>query len=148
MKKNNIFQQCGFLLIAIAAILMTSCKAEKSFPVKESVKDITGSWQVIRATRNGTDLTGIIDFSKFRVNFKEGAYTIENPLPFLVNADGKFALDDPEYPFKITFTATGAAAPVSTPFNYPVVNGKRQLSITFSPGCPNNSYVYVLQKVN
>jgi hypothetical protein len=70
-----------------------------------------------------------------------------NKLPFLVNDDGKFSLDDPQYPFKITFTANGATA-VSTPFTYPVVNGKRQLSITFSPGCPNNSYVYVLQKVN
>jgi hypothetical protein len=147
MKKNNIMQQCGFLLVAIAAVLMASCKAEKVLPVKESIKDITGSWQVIRATRNGTELTTLIDFTKFRVNFKDGGYTIENPLPFLVNANGKFSLDDPEYPFKITFTATGGTA-VSTPFNYPIVNGKRQLSITFSPGCPNNSYVYVLQKVN
>jgi hypothetical protein len=147
MKKNNILKQCGFLLIAIAAIFMASCKAERVLPVRESVKDITGSWQVIRATRNGTELTSLIDFTKFRVNFKDGGYTIENPLPFLVNTNGKFTLDDPEYPFKITFIATGGTA-VSTPFNYPIVNGKRQLSITFSPGCTSNSYVYVLQKVN
>ncbi|WP_414688595.1 DUF5004 domain-containing protein, partial [Mucilaginibacter sp.] len=38
--------------------------------------------------------------------------------------------------------------PVSTAFTYPIVNGKRQLSITFSPGCSNNSYVYVLEKAN
>lgn len=147
MKKTNIFCQINLLLVAVAVILMASCKAERALPVAEQVKDITGSWQVIRATRNGTDLTGIIDFSKFRVNFKEGAYALENKLPFLVNNDGKYSLDDPQYPFKITFTATGAT-PVATAFTYPIVNGKRQLTITFSPGCPNNSYVYVLQKTN
>jgi hypothetical protein len=135
----------SFLLVVLA--VMASCKAERVLPVAEAPKDITGSWQVVSATRNGTNLAGLIDYSKFRINFKEGGYAIENPLPFLVNADGKFSLDDPEYPFKITFTANGGTA-ISTPFNYPIVNGKRQLSITFSPGCPNNSYVYVLQKVN
>ncbi|WP_184549500.1 DUF5004 domain-containing protein [Mucilaginibacter sp. FT3.2] len=147
MKKNYIIQQAGFLLMAVIVVLIASCKAERALPVNESVKDISGSWQVVRATRNGTDLTGIIDFSQFRINFKDGGYTMVNKLPFLVADDGKFSLDDPQYPFKITFIANGAAA-VSTPFTYPIVNGKRQLSITFSPGCPNNSYLYVLQKVN
>jgi hypothetical protein len=147
MKKNNIFYQINLLLIAVVIILMASCKTEKPLSVAEPVKDITGSWQVVRATRNGTDLTGIIDFTKFRVNFKAGAYNLENKLPFLVDADGQYSLDDPKYPFKITFTATGGTA-VATPFTYPIVNGKRQLTITFSPGCPNNSYVYVLQKTN
>src|SRR5882672_10101893 len=112
MKKNHI-QQSGFLLMAIMAILMASCKAEKVLPVNEAVKDISGSWQVVRATRNGTDLTTIIDFSQFRINFKDGGYSMVNKLPFLVNDDGKFSLDDPQYPFKITFTANGATA-VST----------------------------------
>lgn len=147
MKKNCIINRSSFLFIAVITILMASCKAEKVLPVNEAVKDISGSWQVVKATRNGTDLTSIIDFSQFRINFKDGGYTMLNKLPFLVNNDGKFSLDDPQYPFKITFTANGGQA-VSTPFTYPVVNGKRQLSITFSPGCPNNSYVYVLQKVN
>jgi hypothetical protein len=146
MKKNTIRQQYAFLLVAVVAMFMASCKAERVLPVKEAVKDISGSWQVISATRNGTDLTSLIDFTQFRLNFKDGSYTMVNKLPFLVNNDGKFTLDDPEYPFKITFAATGGS-PVSTAFNYPIINGKRQLSITFSPGCPNNTYVYVLQQV-
>lgn len=147
MKKNYIAYKIYLLPIMAAIIMLASCKAERVLPVRESVKDITGSWQVIKATRNGTDLTNIIDFSKFRVNFKDGAYTLANQLPFLVNKDGAYTLDDPNYPFKITFIATGSQ-PVSTAFTFPIVNGKRQLSITFSPGCPGNSYIYVLQKTN
>ncbi len=147
MKKIYKVHKVYILPILAAIIMLASCKAERVLPVTESVKDISGSWQVIRATRNGTDLTNIIDFSKFRVNFKDGAYTLVDRLPFLVNKDGAYTLDDPQYPFKITFIATGAQ-PVATAFTFPIVNGKRQLSLTFSPGCPNNSYVYVLTKTN
>ncbi|OOQ56817.1 DUF5004 domain-containing protein [Mucilaginibacter pedocola] len=145
MKK--IYQIKALVLALMVAMLGTACKTEKVLPQKEALKDISGSWQVIKATRNGTELTSIIDFSAFKINFKDGGYTLENKMPFLVEQDGAFALDDPEYPYKITFTASGKT-PVSTAFTYPIVNGKRQLSLTFSPGCTNNSYVYVLQKTN
>ena len=145
MKK--IYQIKALVLVMTIAVLATSCKTEKVLPQKEALKDITGSWQVIKATRNGTDLTSIIDFSAFKINFASGGYTLVNKLPFLVDKDGAFMLDDPEYPYKITFTAAGKT-PIATAFTYPIVNGKRQLSLTFSPGCTNNSYVYVLQKVN
>jgi hypothetical protein len=61
MKK--IYQIKSLLLVMTIAVLATSCKTEKVLPQKEALKDITGSWQVIKATRNGTDLTSIIDFS-------------------------------------------------------------------------------------
>jgi hypothetical protein len=120
---------------------------EKIGTAKEAVKDITGNWKIIKATRNGADLTSIVDFSQFRLNFNEGKYALVNKVPFLVSQDGTYALDDPKYPFKITFTAGGSSSPVATAFNFPIVNGARQLTITFSPGCTNNSYVYVFQKV-
>lgn len=145
MKK--IYKAKHLLLLMLIVLLAASCKTEKVLPQKEALKDISGNWQVIKASRNGTDITGIVDFTQFRVSFEAGAYKLVNKLPFLVNQDGSFALDDPEYPFKITFTAAGGT-PVSTAFTYPIVNGKRQLTLTFSPGCVNNSYVYVLQKAN
>jgi hypothetical protein len=145
MKK--IYQMKALILVMMVALLATACKTEKVLPQKEAIKDITGSWQVIKATRNGSDLTSIIDFTGFKINFTATGYALVNKLPFLVDQDGTFALDDPEYPFKITFTAAGKT-PVATAFTYPIVNGKRQLSLTFSPGCVGNSYVYVLQKVN
>jgi hypothetical protein len=147
MRKIYKTRHLQLLLIMAVVLIASSCKTEKVLPQKEALKDITGNWQVIKATRNGTDLTSIVDFSQFKLNFANGNYTLQNKLPFLVNQNGSFSLDDPQYPFKITFTATGAQ-PVSTVFTYPVVNGKRQLSLTFSPGCANNSYVYVLQQIN
>ena len=147
MRKIYKTTHLQLLLIMAVVLIASSCKTEKVLPQKEALKDITGNWQVIKATRNGTDLTNIVDFSQFKLNFANGNYTLENKLPFLVNQNGSFSLDDPQYPFKITFTAPGAQ-PVSTIFTYPVLNGKRQLSLTFSPGCANNSYVYVLQQVN
>jgi hypothetical protein len=145
MIKHNKIKQ--LLLMLVVVLLAASCKTEKIYPQKEAIKDISGNWQVVSASRNGTDLTNLIDFSQFMINFADGKYSLVNKLPFLVNQDGTFALDDPNYPFKITFTATGKEA-ISTPFTYPIVNGKRQLSISFSPGCANNTYVYVLQKSN
>ncbi len=134
------------LLVALVALIWTSCKVDKVLPVAESVKDISGSWKVLRASRNGTDLTTLVDFTQFRVKFDAtGNYTLVNSLPFVVNKDGKYALDDPNYPFKITFTAAGTP-PLGIVFNYPIVGGSRQLNLTFSPGCSLNTYIYTLVK--
>jgi hypothetical protein len=133
--------------IVLFLFIWTSCKVEGLNPASEPVKDISGSWQVIKATRNGADLTSLIDFSQFRVNFQAGNYTLVNNLPFIVSQNGTYSLNSPQYPFQIAFTAAGAA-PVATSFNYPIVNGKRILTLSFSPGCPQNAYVYTLQKVN
>jgi hypothetical protein len=145
MKKNYNIKR--MLLLMVVVLMAAACKTEKVLPQQEALKDISGSWQVIKATRNGTDLGGLVDFSQFRMNFDGSSYKLMNKLPFIVAQDGAFALDDPQYPYKITFLAAGGT-PVSTGFTYPIVNGKRQLSFTFSPGCTNNSYVYTLQKVN
>ena len=142
-KKNRI----TWLLVLFAVMAFTSCKVERLTPVAESTKDISGDWTVISATRNGTDLMSVIDFSQFKVSFKDGKYTLINKLPFLVSNDGSYSFDDPQYPFKISFTATGSPA-VATAFTYPIVNGIRQLTLTFSPGCPGNTYVYTFKKAN
>ncbi|MBK0380823.1 DUF5004 domain-containing protein [Mucilaginibacter segetis] len=145
MKNIYKIKKLHFLMVIIG-LMAASCKTESVLPQKEALKDISGNWQVIKATRNGTDLTTKVDFTQFRLKFDAGNYSLLNKLPFLVEKDGAFALDDPEYPYKITFTASGGQ-PVSTAFTYPIVNGKRQLSLSFSPGCANNTYVYVFQKV-
>jgi len=142
-KKNRI----TWLLVLFAVMALASCKVERLSPVAESTKDISGDWTVISATRNGTDLMSIVDFSQFKVSFKDGKYTLINKLPFLVTKDGTYSFDDPQYPFKISFTAAGSPA-VATAFTYPIVNGVRQLTLTFSPGCPGNTYVYTFKKAN
>jgi len=144
MSKLKLIYLAGMALLLFS---WTSCKVENLNPINEPVKDISGSWQVIKATRNGTDLTSIVDFSLFRVNFTAGNYTLVNSLPFIVQQNGTYSLNNPQYPFQIIFTAAGGT-PVATAFNYPIVDGQRILTLTFSPGCPQNSYVYTLQKVN
>jgi hypothetical protein len=133
------------LLILLLAI--SACKRQE-IAVPEQVKDLSGEWRITKAVRNGVDITTLTDFTKFRLRFtQENQYSVENPLPFVVGKNGSYSLDDPKYPLRITFSQTGTGDPVSTNFAYPVVNGKRNLVFTFSPGCTSNTYLYTLERV-
>ncbi|GAA3917331.1 DUF5004 domain-containing protein [Chitinophaga oryziterrae] len=135
-------------ILIIAIWLFSSCRVEEIAPLAEAPKNVTGSWKVIKATRNGTDITTAFDFTQFRLKFDStDNYILINKLPFLVNKNGKYKLDDPAYPFKLTMTPDGGSA-VSTSFNYPTIAGIRQLSLTFIPGCELNSYIYTLEREN
>ena len=153
MKKLHKLSKAKLLFLIFPLLAWASCKTENINPVAESTKDLTGTWRVIKATRNGTDLTALVDtanvnFNSFDVVFKGGNYTLVNALPFIVTANGTYSLDNPQYPFVITFKQTGSSTPISTAFTYPIVNGVRILTLVFSPGCPQNSYSYSLQKIN
>lgn len=145
--KNKRSHFIVLMFICMLAI-WSGCKVENISPVQESVKDISGSWKVLKATRNGSDITSAVDFTQFRVNFDAaGNYTLVNRLPFIVSGNGKYLFDDPNYPFKVFFNVTGGTT-LSTAFSYPIINGVRQINITFSPGCTLNTYVYTLVKSN
>lgn len=153
MKKRAKLNKLSLLLITLSLLVWTSCKKDVINPAKESVKDLTGTWRIVKASRNGTDLIALADtsnvnFNKFSITFKSGTYTLSNYLPFIVSQNGTYALDNPQYPFQLTFNQTGSTTPVATAFTYPIVNGVRVLTLIFSPGCPQNSYSYSLQKVN
>jgi hypothetical protein len=47
----------------------------------------------------------------------------------------------------LSFQATDSSAKTS-PLQFPVNQGQRNLIITFSPGCSLNTYQYTLQKAN
>lgn len=136
------------LLFFILLVVAGGCERTDTL-VPEQVKDIAGEWRITKATRNGTDITAMTDFTQFRIRFtSDKQYTIEHALPFVVSKNGNYSLDDPKYPFRITFNQAGATAAVSTTFTYPVVNGRRNMNFTFSPGCASNTYLYTLEKVN
>lgn len=149
---NNMgkFYKYKLLTALFSVLIYTSCRVEKVKPHIEAVKDITGSWIVVKAVRNGTDVTNSFDFSKFRINFLANkTYVLVNRVPFLVKTDGAYSLDDPLYPFQITFKSTTAGIkPIVTDLEYPLINGVRQIKLTFSPGCFANSYTYIFQKAN
>lgn len=153
MKKLQKFNKANLLLVALVMLVWTSCKTENINPVTEPVKDLTGTWKIVKATRNGTSLLPLVDptyinFNGFSIIFKSGNYTLVNPLPFIVSANGTYSLDNPQYPFVITFKQSGSTTPISTAFTYPIVDGVRVLTLVFSPGCPQNTYSYSLEKVN
>ena len=131
----------------LCSLVFFACKPEMLIAPSEPTKDLSGNWQIIKATRNGTDLTARFDFSGFRIRFTDSTYTIDSLVPFIVNRNGKWAFDDPTYPFTLSFQATDSNAK-SSPLLFPVTGGQRNLIITFSPGCSANTYQYTLQKAN
>jgi len=134
-------------LVVATASIMISCDDDDIEPAQEAFKPLDGSWQIVQVFRNEVDMTDAIDASKFRLNFgTDGTYGIDNYLPFVVRSNGKFSLDDPQYPFKIIFREEATQESVSIGFTYPVVLGKRQIHLTFSPGCASNIYKYVLEE--
>ncbi|MEH6309163.1 DUF5004 domain-containing protein [Olivibacter sp. CPCC 100613] len=143
---RTFYRQCIWLSIIVVGI--SSCKMEE-IAALESVKNIQGSWQITKATRNGTDITNKFDFTLFRVIFNDdGSYQIQNSLPFIVSTNGSYALDDPQYPFHIQFTETESERAVGSGFDYPIVGEGRILTLTFSAGCSSNMYSYMLEKTN
>ncbi len=140
------------LLLLIMIIPLASCetfKDDSPTEYNESQKDITGTWMITKASRNGTDITALLDFSQFRITFKEdNTYTIDNYLPFLVKSAGTWSLDDPQYPFNLVFKENNTPEAALSALHYPVVDGKRMISLSFSPGCYTNIYTYVFQKVS
>ncbi len=141
LKKISIVAATVMLLAAI----VFSCKKEKITYPDEPVKEVNGTWKITQALRNGTDMTSRFDFSHFRINFSDSTYTITEPVPFIVSKDGTWGFDDPHYPFRMFFHATGDTATSST-IQYPVVAGVRNIIISFSPGCRTNTYQYTLIK--
>ena len=72
---------------------------------------------------------------------------IENYLPFLVKENGTWRIDNLTYPFFLTFQEEGAEREAITEITYPIVQGKRHITLTISPGCSSNSYVYSFEKI-
>ncbi len=147
----KIFNKLNCLCAVLLILAWASCKVEKAKIVSESSKDITGTWQIIRAVRNGTDITNAfgVDLTPFTIQFKGNSYTISNRVPFIVDTLGTYSLDDPQIPASITFNPVGAKA-VASSFYYPIVSGARNIQLTFSANadCNANQYIYTLRQVN
>ena len=149
MKKYIRLSLISTMLLALATSCSTFSDDSNSYDQTEPVKDVSGTWVIKTASRNGVDITNDMDFSKFQLQLKaDGTYHIENYLPFVVRTDGTWQIDDPKMPLQIFFTEGNSAAPMTVELNYPIVDGVRQLLITHSPGCYSNSYVYKMVKVS
>ena len=137
------------LLPVIVVATMLSCTTKKEVLV-EPVKDLNALWRIQTVTRNETDITQYIDSAGFRLTLSpDNTYTLQgNNIPFLVDAAaGTWSVDDPQYPYTITFKPTDSTASFTGSIATPVTQGNRTLNITFSPGCHSNAYVYTFEKV-
>ncbi|GAB6009579.1 DUF5004 domain-containing protein [Dysgonomonas reticulitermitis] len=147
MKKLNIKK--ALILCCVIICTLPSCdkfKDSTDYNADEPVKVIAGTWHITKVTRNGLDITKTMDFSKFRINLNEdNTYTIDNYLPFLVRQGGTWSVNDLQYPTKLTFKE-GAAAESMSAFDYQTVDGERQITLSFVPGCYSNIYSYILKK--
>lgn len=141
------------VVVCLTALATASCGtfSDDTDPYggKEAAKDLSGVWKLKTVTRNSIDITTQMDFSQFTLNLNtDGSYSIDNYLPFIVRESGTWAIDDPSYPFVISFKEQSANASIDVELSYPIVNGKRALSITHSPGCYSNTYTYTLERVS
>lgn len=132
-----------FFYLLFGTLTLLSCKDEVvSTITEESVKDVEGTWKIVSLTRNGEELVNRIDCSKFRITFKgDGTYTLLDKLAFAVSGPGTYKLSDPRYPYSLVLTQQNQSAE-TIKFQFPVVAGNRQLSLTFSQGCSGNTYQY------
>ena len=133
----------------IVIVIMISC-VKKNDTLMEPVKDLDALWRIETVTRNETDITKFIDSSGFRLMLSpDKTYKLEgNKIPFIVDAStGTWSVDDPQYPYKITFKPNDSTSTFMGSIATPVTKGNRTLNITFSPGCEANSYTYIFEKV-
>lgn len=146
MKKvliNKILYTC----LGLCLIIFSSCQKDL-IKLVESQKDISGTWKIVKIVRNKEDLTSRVDLSSFRIVFNsDKTYALQGQFPFIVNDAGTFSLDDPQYPFNIGFQEQSSATKTSIKFDYPIVGAQRQIILTISPGCSNNTYEYTFEKV-
>ncbi len=148
MKILNI--KLAVLLLLLASIV-SSCsgfKDSNDYSTDEFNKDLSGKWTIGQASRNGLDITKAMDFSAFMITFNaDKTYKIDNYLPFVVRKNGTWDIDDPQYPAKLTFKEESSQSANVSTIEYLIVNGERQITLSFVPGCHNNVYTYVLKRV-
>lgn len=140
-------------MIAAACVAMASCSTfssdEDSYKASEPLKDLSGTWTIETASRNGIDITEAYDFSKFQLHLNaDGTFKMDNYLPFVVKKDGTWSTDDAQHPFHLTFKEGGETEGTTVELKYPIVNGERSLSIGLSPGCYTNTYVYTMKRLS
>lgn len=142
--KNQLLPKIRYMFLAL--FLLSGCENDVKLITEEPIKDITGTWKIVRLTRNGEDLTGRLDLSKFKIIFHaDGTYTLENGMAFVVSEPGTYKLGDPQFLFSLTLIPQNQPEE-KIKLQFPVINGKRQLSLTLSPGCASNVYQYNLAR--
>lgn len=149
--KLNLKARLAAVVLIAAGASVTSCDMkdnETPSTFVESVKDMSGVWQLEQVVRNNVDISEAMDFGQFKLHLNaDGTYNLENPFPFPVLTDGTWELDDPQHPFAIVFNEEGTTDPQLVEVTFPITTEGRQIALSFSPGCASNKYKYQFKKV-
>lgn len=139
----------AIIVLGICLASLQSCKDEALALINEEpIKDIAGTWRVIQITRNGEDLSKRMRFEDFQIEFKnDGSYLVSDALPFIVDGQGAYQLNDPNYPFSLILKPSDEKDVLPVKFQFPIVDGERQLSLNLSLGCSSNTYQYTFERV-
>jgi len=147
MKTNTLRALICFL--SNCFMLLSCTDQTANMLAEEPPKDIAGSWKVVQLVRNGEDLTPRMDLADYRLELKEdGTYSLGERLPFALEGSGTYRLNDPQYPFTLLMASEEDPTEISVRFQYPVLRGKRRLSLSFSLDCSGNSYQYHFEREN
>lgn len=147
----NVKNFIGNLACIFTVTFMVGCSVfnddSDPYGVGEATKDISGVWKLLSVSRNDIDITNEMDFTQFTLNINpDGTYHIDNYLPFVVEKDGSWSVDNARYPFHLSFMENGATDSTTIDINYPITDGRRSMIVSLSPGCGNNTYTYTLQR--
>lgn len=141
------------LLILIFSVVWFSCEDQQiEIPegaLREHAVDLAGVWKVKRVLLNNSDITSVFDFNQISLTLMMDQsptdFSIEpGSAPFPVRKAGKWQYDDLAYPTSILFEEQSVKHPVS--FAAPPISGDKSFRISFSLGCPDNSYTYYFEK--
>lgn len=147
-----IFRACMALALPGLLAACDSYKSDMPNGADEAEKDFIGTWTISTVKRNNIDVTELLqeDIPDFRlVISSDGTYTLDEGMPFPVEENGTWSVDDPRHPFVLSFTEEGSVGEtVNVEINFPIVGASRQLSLTHSPGCTSNYYEYLLERAN
>lgn len=148
MKLNMQFAIGVFFALAVTVSSCDTFKDEISAEsYSETAKYLDGDWHLSTVFRNGIDITKQMDFSRFHIVLKkDNTYEMKNYLPFIVKNNGTWSVDDPQFPFHLSFKEDGSGKEVKTEIGFLTVDGERRLTIKLSPGCYTNKYVYTFEQ--
>lgn len=148
MMKHKLFKLFFLIVISISILSCDMIGNSEQINEDELIKNLDGKWILKSVARNGVDITGDFDFSKFVLNLNaDGTYSFDNYLPFAVKDDGTWSVDDPQYPYHLIFKEGTTEEEITVGINYPIVKGERHITITTSPGCYVNSYLYEFMRL-
>tara|TARA_B110000046_G_scaffold173026_1_gene195256 strand:- start:195 stop:674 length:480 start_codon:yes stop_codon:yes gene_type:complete len=141
----------AFLIFLVIGVFLM-CESPVFIPdgaFKEATVDMSGSWKITSAYRNGIEISDKFDFSGFGLkldfdNSEATAYHIETKqVPFPVISDGNWKYNDPVYPTQMLLLSTLDTAIIE--FVESPISGFNEMRIKFQLGCSDNVYIYDLE---